>query len=285
MRLARFNDDRLGLVDGDALVDVTAALDALPIDHWPLMPGDPLIRHLGLLQRPIRAAAEAGRRLPLADVSLHSPIATPTKILAAPVNYKKHLDEARADPDIHHGAQIKTIDDLGLFLKNSTALAGPDDGVTLTWTDRRIDHEVELAVVIGKEGYRVSRADAMEMVAAYAIGLDMTVRGTEDRSFRKSFDSFAVLGPWLVTADEIPDPNNLDFWIKVNGEERQKSNTGLLIWDIPKLIEYATSAYTLYPGDIIMTGTPEGVAPVAPGDVMECWIDGIGAMTVPVREG
>jgi len=285
MRLARFDNDRLGLVQDDTVIDVTPAVDAMPIDHWPLTPGDPLVRHLGLLKRPIAAAAEAGRRIALTDVSLHSPIATPTKILAAPVNYKKHLDEARADPGIHHGTNVKTIDDLGLFLKNSTALVGPDDGVTLTWTDRRIDHEVELAVVIGKEGYRVGRDKAMDLVAAYAIGLDMTVRGTEDRSFRKSFDSFAVLGPWLVTADEIPDPNNLDFWIKVNGEERQKSNTSHLIWDIPRLIEYATSAYTLYPGDIIMTGTPEGVAPVAPGDVMTCWIEGIGGMTVPVRQG
>ncbi len=283
MRLARFNNDRLGLVDGDLVVDVTAALDALPLDHWPLQPGDPLIRHLDLVTGPIKAAAEIGERRPLSGVTLHSPVANPSKILAAPVNYKKHLDEARADAGIHHGTQVKSIDDLGLFLKNSTALVGPDDGVWLTWDDRRIDHEVELAVVIGKEGYRVSRDEAMDMVAAYAIGLDMTVRGTEDRSFRKSFDSFAVLGPWLVTADEMPDPGSLDFWIKVNGEERQRSNTALLIWDIPKLIEYATSAYTLYPGDIIMTGTPEGVAPVAPGDEMECWIEGIGGMTVPVR--
>lgn len=285
MRLARFNTDRLGLVEGETVIDVTDALAALPAPGWPPPPGDPLIRHLDDLTGPIRAAAETGARHAVDAVTLNSPITAPTKVIAAPVNYKKHLDEARADAGIHHGATIKTIADLGLFLKNSTALVGPDEGVTLTWTDRRIDHEVELAVVIGRQGYRVARADAMALVAGYAIGLDMTVRGTEDRSFRKSFDSFAVLGPWFVTADEIPDPNNLDLSIAVGGEVRQKSNTRLMIWDIPKLIEYASSAYTLYPGDVIMTGTPEGVAPVAPGDIMECRIDGIGSMRVPVQEG
>jgi 2-keto-4-pentenoate hydratase/2-oxohepta-3-ene-1,7-dioic acid hydratase in catechol pathway len=120
-------------------------------------------------------------------------------------------------------------------------------------------------------------------VAAYSIGLDMTIRGPEERSFRKSGDSYTVLGPWLVTADEIPDIADLELQITVNGELRQKANTGQLIIDTPGLIEFASSFYTLYPGDILLTGTPEGVGPVRPGDAMCARIGGIGEMTVQVR--
>jgi 2-keto-4-pentenoate hydratase/2-oxohepta-3-ene-1,7-dioic acid hydratase in catechol pathway len=111
----------------------------------------------------------------------------------------------------------------------------------------------------------------------------MTVRGVEDRSMRKACDGYSVLGPWLVTADEIDDPDALELSISVNGEARQRSTTGDQIFDCRRLIEYATSFYTLYPGDVIMTGTPEGVGPVRPGDVMHCEIERIGAMDVVVR--
>ena len=115
------------------------------------------------------------------------------------------------------------------------------------------------------------------------IGLDMTIRGTEDRSYRKSLDTFTVLGPHVVTADEIANPSKLDFWLTINGEPRQKSNTSMLIFGIAKLIAYASKAYTLYPGDVILTGTPEGVAPVVPGDRIDAWIEEIGPMQVMVR--
>jgi 2-keto-4-pentenoate hydratase/2-oxohepta-3-ene-1,7-dioic acid hydratase in catechol pathway len=150
------------------------------------------------------------------------------------------------------------------------------------WPDRRIDHEVELALVIGRKGFRIPESQALSHVAGYMIGLDMTIRGTEDRSFRKSLDTFTVLGPWLVTADELGDPSRLDLEITVNGQPRQKSNTALLIWNVQKLIAYASQAYTLYPGDVIMTGTPEGVAPVVPGDTMRARIERIGQMQVAV---
>ena len=283
MKLARFDDDRLGWVDGADLIDVSAALAELPAERWPLRPGDPLIRYLDEIEAAVAAAIVTGARKPIAEVCLKSPLTSPSKIIAAPVNYQKHLDEAATDAAISFGRTSLAIDDLGLFLKAPTALVGPGDGVELSWPGRRIDHEVELAVIIGKPGRGIDRARASAHIAGYAIGLDMTVRGTEDRSLRKSFDSFAVLGPWFVSADEIADPGALDLSLKVNGEERQQSNTSQLIWDIPKLIEYASSAYTLFPGDIIMTGTPEGVGPVNPGDVMTCRIEGIGEMTVRVR--
>jgi 2-keto-4-pentenoate hydratase/2-oxohepta-3-ene-1,7-dioic acid hydratase in catechol pathway len=170
----------------------------------------------------------------------------------------------------------------GLFLKAASAIAGPAEGVQIILPDRRTDHEVELAVVIGKAGHSISRADAMAHVAGYCIGLDMTVRGTEDRSFRKSPDSYTVLGPWFVTADEIPDPHALVMSLWVNGERRQHSSTGAMTVDIPDLIAIASSMYTLYPGDVILTGTPEGVGPVVPGDQVRVACEGIGEMEFAV---
>jgi 2,4-diketo-3-deoxy-L-fuconate hydrolase len=283
MRLCRYENDRLGLVLGEEVADVSAALAELPAYRWPLPPGDALIANLERLRPKIAALAAGAARRRLADLVLQSPVANPSKIIAAPVNYAKHLAESRADAGINFGTQIKTIDEYGLFLKSATSLVGPGEGVRLPALARRMDHEVELAVVIGREGFGIAREEALAHVAGYAIGLDMSVRGTEDRSWRKSYDSFTVLGPYLVTADEIADPGNLDFSLAVGGTVRQQSNTSLLIFDVPKLIAYASSGYRLYPGDIILSGTPEGVAPVAPGDVMDCRMEAIGTMRVAVR--
>lgn len=283
MKICRFDDNRLGLVEGGEVLDVSGALEVLPALRYPVPPGDLLIAHLGEVAARARSLAAKAPRKPLAAVRLLSPVANPPKIIGAPVNYLKHQAEATADRSISFGREVKTIDEYGLFLKASTSLVGPGEGVALRFTDRRNDHEVELAVVIGRGGDRIPRARAMDHVAGYAIGLDMTVRGTEDRSQRKSIDSYSVLGPWLVTKDEIRDPGNLALSIAVNGEPRQKSATRFLIFDVPKLIEYASSFYTLHPGDVIMTGTPEGVGPVKPGDVMHCEVEGVGAMEVKVR--
>jgi len=176
-----------------------------------------------------------------------------------------------------------TIHSAGLFLKACSSLVGAGEGIAVRKLDRRTDHEIELAVVIGKTASNVSRTDALSHVAGYGIGLDITIRGSEDRSFRKSPDSYSVLGPWLVTADEIPDPGGLDLHIVVNGEQRQNSNTRYLILGVPELIELASSFYTLYPGDVIYTGTPEGVSPIEPGDQIVATIESIGTMRVSVR--
>ena len=283
MKLCRFDHDRLGVVLGDDVVDVSTITESLPLPRWPLPFGDPLFRHLDTLRPELELLSRMGVRKPLSEVKLKSPVATPSKLMAAPVNYRAHQAEAIADRTINFGADVKTIEHYGMFLKSPSALVGPSEGVSLPGAGRRMDHEVELAVVIGKSGFQIPRPSAREFVAGYSIGLDMTIRGAEDRSWRKSFDSFAVLGPWVVTADEIPDPNALDFYLKVNGEMRQSSNTRSLIFDVDRLIEYASSAYTLHPGDVILTGTPEGVGPVVPGDVMDCYVERIGHMSVLVR--
>ena len=282
MKICRFNRDRLGLVADDQVADVTAALDALPPLRWPMPHGDRLIANLDAVRAEIERLAPRAPRLALAEAALASPVANPTKVIGAPVNYLAHKEESVADQGVSFGREIKTIDEYGLFLKNPVPV-GPSEGVALHFADRRNDHEVEVSVVIGKAGKNVPRERALDHVAGYAIGLDMTVRGAEERSLRKAIDSYSVLGPWLVTADEIDDPDDLDFSIAVNGETRQQSNTGLLIFDVRRLIEYGSAFYTLYPGDVIMTGTPEGVGPVKPGDVMRCWVDRIGTMDVPVR--
>ncbi|MCV0395569.1 MAG: fumarylacetoacetate hydrolase family protein [Rhizobiaceae bacterium] len=282
MRFCRFDDDRLGVVVDDLVHDVTSVLDRLPPLRWPVPRGDHFFNHFADLRPRMEEMAKTVEGRPVSSVRLLSPVANPGKIVAAPVNYQLHLDESRADKQINFGGQVKTIDDYGVFLKAPSSLIGAGDAVVADWPDRRIDHEIELALVIGKKAFRVGEADALDHVAGYMIGLDMTIRGTEDRSFRKSLDTFTVLGPHVVTADEIGDPDNLDFEITVDGEPRQKSNTSLLIWNVRRLIAYASKAYTLYPGDVIMTGTPEGVAPVAPGNVMHARIDRIGEMSVRV---
>jgi len=149
--------------------------------------------------------------------------------------------------------------------------------------ERQIDHEVELGVVIGKSGANIRREDALTHVAGYAVALDITPHGKEERSLRKSCETYSVLGPWLVTADEIPDPMNLELRLDVNGECRQQGNTKQMIRDVAGMIEYASQFYTLYPGDIFLSGTPAGVGPIKPGDELVASIDRVGAMRVKVR--
>ena len=209
-----------------------------PSVRYPLPPHDPLVANLATVIARARSLAPDAPSLPLSSVTLLSPVANPGKLVAAPVNYQKHLDEVKGDSQMHHGnvsGHTITIQSAGLFLKATSSLVGPGEGVALRKLDRRTDHEVELAFIIGKEARNVPAADALEYVAGYAIGLDITIRGSEDRSFRKSPDSYSVLGPWLVTADEIPDPGSLDLEIAVNGEQRQKSNTRYLILGVREL--------------------------------------------------
>lgn len=282
MRFCRFDDNRLGVVRGDMVHDVTAVLDDLPALRWPLPPGDHFFNHFAALRPKMEALAAQVPGRPVSGVRLLSPVANPGKIIAAPVNYQLHLDESRADKGINFGNQIKTIADYGVFLKAGSSLIAPSDAVVVDRDDRRTDHEIELALVIGRTCRRVTEDEALDYVAGYMIGLDMTIRGTEDRSYRKSLDTFTVLGPWCVTADEVGEPSDIGFDIHVDSELRQKSNSDLLIWGVRKLIAYASDAYTLHPGDVILTGTPEGVAPVAPGQTMHCRMDRIGSMSVRV---
>ena len=282
MRICRFDDNRLGLVADDGIRDVTAVLGRIPAVTYPFPRHDALIAHLDQLRPEIEKAARSAQPVPADKVRLLAPLANPGKIIAAPVNYKKHLEEALADKGIHHGNLVQEIHKVGMFLKAPSSLVGPGEGVKLVHLDRRNDHEVELAVVIGKKVRNVKAAQAMDCVAGYCIGLDMTIRGPEERSLRKSPDSYSVLGPWLVTRDEIPDPGDLSVKISVNDTVKQDAHTSDLILTVAQLIEWGSSFYTLHPGDVLLTGTPQGVGPVRPGDVMLATIERIGSMRVAV---
>jgi 2-keto-4-pentenoate hydratase/2-oxohepta-3-ene-1,7-dioic acid hydratase in catechol pathway len=284
MRICRFNENRIGLVRDGLVYDVTRALDLLPSVRWPVPPGDALVAHLHELTGPCMALSREVEGVPIDSVSLNSPVANPTKIIGAPVNYHAHRDEARLDESLNQGQAVPGIDKLGLFLKAVSALAGAGDPIRLRFPSRRTDHEVELAVVIGRIARNVSRECALECVAGYAIGLDLTVRGTEERSMRKSIDGYAIVGPALVTADEVPDPNALELSLSVNGQLRQQASTRSMIFDVHRLIELASSFYTLYPGDIIMTGTPAGVGPIFPGDRIDAQIESLGAIGFTLAE-
>lgn len=282
MKLCRFDEGRLGLVEGNDVLDVTAALEVLPALRWPLPREDVLIAHLPLVCAAAARLRGHAVRVPLERVRLLSPVANPPRIIGAPINYRDHLEESSKDAAIAAGRAITSIHDWGLFLKSPTSLVGFGEQIVLRNPDRRNDHECELAVVIGRHCSQVARADAMACVAGYSIGLDMTTRGPEFQCWRKSIDTYSVLGPWLVTADEIPDPGVLDLELRVNGEQRQRSNTRDLVLDVPGLIEMASRNYDLWPGDVIMTGTPAGVGPVQPGDEIVASIHGIGEARISV---
>jgi 2,4-didehydro-3-deoxy-L-rhamnonate hydrolase len=208
--------NRVGFVRGIYVHDITEVLQQLPQFRYPLPDYDPLIAALDELRPTMESLADRATPVPLSSVKLLAPVASPRKIVAAPVNYRKHLDEALADPAIHFDTNIAPIQKVGLFLKATSSLVGPSQDVVLRDPTRRNDHEIELVAVIGRQADRVSREEALAHVAVYAIGLDMTVRGTQERSMRKSIDTYTILGPTLITADELDDPGEGAFRTQVS---------------------------------------------------------------------
>jgi len=276
MKIARFDSSKIGLLIDEMLYEITSL--ALSFDT---------LETLHALQAMSPAQLEEtmakARTYKLSEVHLNSPITNPSKVVAAPINYKAHVEEMQSNGQAF-GHIITDIRKAGLFLKASSSIVGPSEGIKQRFLDRRTDHEIELCAVIGKVASGVSKDDALNYVAGYCLGLDITVRGTEDRSFRKSIDTYTVLGPWLVSADEAIDPTNVDLKLQVNGSMQQDANTSDMVMSVAELIEYASSFYTLLPGDVLMTGTPQGVGPIRPGDVLIASADGLGTMTVHVRE-
>jgi 2-keto-4-pentenoate hydratase/2-oxohepta-3-ene-1,7-dioic acid hydratase in catechol pathway len=288
MKLCRYDDDRLGVVRGDLVHDVTEAQTEIRNSAPYAMKGDAVVAALPQWRERLEHMADKAPGKPIASVSLLAPVARPTKLTCAPTNYQAHIAEmaaASAQPSSQIvRAHSSNIGEAGMFLKANSALVGPSEGIPIRFPDRRNDHEVELVMVIGKTGSDIEQSRALDYVAGYSLGLDMTVRGREDRSFRKSVDGYAVLGPWLATADEIPDPDTVPISLEVNGEVRQRSNTSQLIYKCRRLIEFASAFYTLYPGDLVYTGTPEGVSPVKPGDVIVCRsAPALGELKIKVR--
>ena len=287
MKLCRFNDDRLGVVKGEVVRDVTDVQNAIRAETPYAAMGDAVIAALPKWRDRIEEAAYHAPGLPMGNrVKLLSPVLRPSKIMAAPVNYtsEAQAQDAAVTALREQRGQSRDIGTSGIFLKSNSSLVGPSQGIPLRFPDRRSDFEGEIVVVIGKEGSDIPRERAMEYVAGYCVGLDMTLRGLEDRSFRKSIDGYTALGPWMVTADEIKDASKIGIKLSLNGELKQDSTTEFLNYDIPRLIEFASSFYRLYPGDLYYTGTPAGIAQVVPGDVMRVESPEIGAMEIAVRQ-
>jgi 2-keto-4-pentenoate hydratase/2-oxohepta-3-ene-1,7-dioic acid hydratase in catechol pathway len=229
----------------------------------------------------MRRLLAAGHLLP--SLSLNGPVVSnprlaavvpdPSKVVAAPVNYVDHQLEMTQDSH---------IDALGVFLKAPSSVTGHGSVVQIPYTDRRFDQEGELAVVIGRRASHVSADDALDFVAGYTCLLDMTLRGGEDRSVRKSFDTFTPVGPYLVTPDEVGPVAELELHTWVDGLLRQRADLKDLIWDVPRLISYISSVMVLEPGDIIATGTPEGVGQIFDGQSVAVEITNIPRLDVTV---
>ncbi len=225
--------------------------------------------------------ASAKADIALTDVELLAPLERPSKYLAIGMNYGKHLEEADKLGVARSKHQV-------WFNKQNSCISGPYDDIDPGVTEK-LDYEVELGVVIGRQAKHVSEADAPDYVFGYLVANDVSARDWQFHSttftMGKSFDTHGPIGPWIVTADEIPDPHALALRCYVNGELRQDNVTGGMIANVWQQIAYLSTAFTLYPGDLIATGTPEGVGIgmdpqifLKPGDIVRCEIDRIGAI-------
>ena len=265
--------EMLSLLGGGAAAmqrvgDLIATIRDLPAAVWDLLDG----------QSAILYREEQVRR--------RAPIPRPPKIICLGLNYRDHAAESG----------MPVPDEPVLFSKYATAVIGPDEPIVLPPDSDQVDYEAELVFVIGKRGRNIPESEAMAYVAGYTCGHDVSARdyqlhrGGNQWMVGKTFDTFAPLGPALVTADEIPDPNRLEIACRVNGETLQRSNTREFVFTVAQVVSYLSRIMTLEPGDVVFTGTPPGVGfarkpPIflKPGDVVEIEIEGIGVLRNPVR--
>lgn len=237
--------------------------------QWGYQDGETLVETSGL------GGSETGRRYPVSQVQLRYP-ANPSKIVCVGRNYLDHIRELGNDT-----GQLPA--EPGLFLKGPNTLADPGEVVPYPSFSQSFHFEGELALIVGRRMSRVSQQDALEHVFGYTCGLDLTARDRQKTDLQwvraKAADKFLPLGPWIQT--EL-DPLNAQVQTRVNGELRQNASTQLMIFPVDFLLSYISQYLTLEPGDLVLTGTPEGVGPLQPGDVVEVSIDGIGALTTPI---
>jgi 2-keto-4-pentenoate hydratase/2-oxohepta-3-ene-1,7-dioic acid hydratase in catechol pathway len=282
MKIANFNQGRIGIVEGDSIADVSDVVGYDPVS-WPPTGMLRFIASFDHIKPQLSEKLRAAERIPLSKAQLNCPVAWPNKVIAYPANYYAHIDEMKTGTGL-----ISTFNasGQGFFLKANSSLSGPRDPIMLpALRDREVHHECELAIIIGKGGRSISRERAIEHIFGYSCLVDVVVRGKEERVMRKSFDSFCPMGPYLTTVDEIARYDDIDLELSINGELRQKANTRDLIVGVPEMIEMASSVMTLYPGDIIASGTPAGVGRLKPGDKLDIRIRGVGEMTLDVKQG
>lgn len=286
---------RLGVIDGDLVVDVGTLGDAAGVPMPDSMLG---LIDLGpvALDR-LRELLDAGQdrlmpgiALPLANVRLLAPIPRPRKnIFGIGLNYVEHVEESARTLDTARDLPKQPV----IFTKPPTTVIGPGDAIEHNAAiTRQLDWEVELAAIIGRTARRVTKESALGHVFGYSVMIDVSARDNRRAGqwvYSKGQDTYAPFGPCIVTADEIPDPQALDLWLTVNGEEKQRSNTRHMLFDVAHLIADISAGITLEPGDIIATGTPEGVGAgrdpqewLWPGDVVTACVEGIGTIRHPV---
>lgn len=271
MKLATYTADgrtRTGIIVGDRIID--SGVDGTMID---------LIRDWDALKAALEAKATTDDGVPLASVKLEAPVPRPGKIFAIGLNYADHIAESN----------MATPERQVWFTKAQTSVNAPFDPIAIAKGTMTADYEVELVAVIGKGGKHISADAASGAIFGYCVGNDVTERmwqhATPQWSLGKSFDTHAPMGPWIVTADEVGDPHDLDIRCFVNGDKRQDSNTAHLVFNIWQQVEHLSVGMTLEPGDILFTGTPGGVGAameprqfLKPGDIVRCEIDGLGAI-------
>lgn len=280
MRLSVIDDFRPAVWASDEeLVDVTSLIGE---QVEPTRRMTALIAGWDTMAGRVAELLATGPRLPAARATLRAPQPGPGQIVAAPVNYHRHQQEMGGEAGVYQGATIETIETYVGFLKASSSIVGPDRPIELPFADRRTDYEGELGVVIGRTASCVSSARALDYVFGYVPLLDITLRGPEDRSYRKSFDTFTAIGPWIVTADEVEDPDRLELELRLNGEVRQHATTADLIYGVRRLVATYSEAMTLSPGDLIATGTPQGVGEIVPDDEIDLSIEAVGHLRMRV---
>ena len=286
---------RLGVIDGDLVVDVEMLGDAagvpMPDSMLGLIDLGPVaLDRLRELLDVTNGRLMPGVAVPLADVRLLAPIPRPRKnIFGIGLNYVEHVEESARTLDTAKDLPKQPV----IFTKPPTTVIGPGEAIEHNAAiTQQLDWEVELAAIIGRTARRVAKESALDHVFGYSVMIDVSARDNRRAGqwvYSKGQDTYAPLGPCIVTADEIPDPQALDLWLTVNGEEKQRSNTRHMLFDVAHLIADISAGITLEPGDIIATGTPEGVGAgrnpqewLKPGDVVVAAVEKIGEIRHPV---
>ncbi len=279
MKLAQFNQGRIGIVQGEMIFDVTDEAGVNPA-LWPPTGMVQTIAQFDQIRPKLEACVATRPGQTLHSVRLDAPIAWPNKVIAFPANYHAHIEEMEKGPGL---ISTNKTGGQGFFLKANSSLSGPSDAIVIpNVPGREVHHECELAIIIGRRGRNIQRHDALEYIFGFCCLVDVVIRGKEERVMRKSFDTFCPIGPYIVTREEIADPNNIDMELRVDGDLRQSANTRDLIVGIEEMITMSASVMTLEPGDIIASGTPAGVGPIKPGEMLTIDITGVGRMSLPV---
>lgn len=291
MKICHYNSNQAGAIVGDKVYPIGEAL--VKAGHvrngYTMQEVIEALANQPAAMQCARDAAKSGSAVPLASVKLLAPILNPGSLWAAAANYKAHQEEMLVKMGSSDRTQLSKDDLMAeFFLKPTSSIIGPGDTVVLPKVSKDVDFECELCAVIGKKARKVSEDKALDYVFGYTICWDLSQRDPwgrgrhNTRNIRKGFDTFTALGPWIVTKDEIDEPQNLTINVEQNGKPAMTAHTGDMICGIREHIRFLTSCLTLRPGDLITTGTPAGVKKLADGDTLKGTIEKIGSMDLKV---